>query len=150
MVLFGPGAPGGLPTVISRPHMRPIQLAASPYSCDATIACVAFSNGRQVSPQGVFASALDDKLLELVGDQSVIVDPVTGHTTSIPGRSLQVSWPSGSMVTIGSYVLDLSRWRVLGRLPSQARAVDLRGRGLVLDDDANKRGPLRWVEPQQE
>ena len=148
MVLFGPGAPGVLPVKIARPYMRPIGLATSRYSCDATTACVTLTDGTRVTPPGIFEAMGGDKLIEFFGDKLVLLDPANGHATPIPGGLGDVSFPSGSMITVGYYVIDLSRGQILGRLPSRPRAVDRRGRGLILADEDNELGPMRWVSPQ--
>jgi hypothetical protein len=85
-----------------------------------------------------------------------ITNSRTGVVTELPGVTGPVGRQAGSVVAIGTTVVDLASARVLGGLPHPPLAVDAGGHALMaaakrevgevgLDEPAI--GPLHWVSP---
>jgi hypothetical protein len=90
--------------------------------------------------------------LTLESDAYRIINTATGVVTALPGVDGNVGRQAGSMVAIGTAVVDLATARVLGTVARPPLAVDATGRALVPDVAEGSAfqvavGPLRWMTP---
>jgi hypothetical protein len=157
--LFGEGVRVVLgPSHWTRSAAESVRIADASFVCIEPARCFAVQDGRPIAIRGYAQDIRGYAVIKKAGTKILtkdrgayfITDVVTGITQDLPGVvGLNGRARAGSIVVIGSTIVDVAAGRVLGKLARPPVAVDTRGRALLAGpdpvEDELPSGPLRWA-----